>query len=286
MKNQLETGQIIAELRKQAGFTQKALAETLCVTDKAVSKWERGLACPDISLLPKLSTLLDSDIEALLSGASTIRSHLWKGVLFLDSKVLVDTIVFDKPMVYYLLSTFMLLGISEILIIGDKINIELVKKLFVNEEQFGLRLCFSVSEQIDYVDSLNSNKLFVEGSNTLVITKPLFLFAYSLTRQLHFYISLSDEIIRLKHQNGDVLPVFFINTDGWKQILSHENKKNMIQIIKEKSVIKTIGRGTICVPLTNYDQINDVANFVKFFQFYHKQQIADLKEIAINRNLV
>ena len=106
------TGKKISQLRKQAGFTQKTLADALCVTDKAVSKWERGLACPDISLLPKLSALLDADIENLLLGVSTITTHLWKGVLLLNGDILSDILIFDKPMVYYLISNFMLMGIK------------------------------------------------------------------------------------------------------------------------------------------------------------------------------
>lgn len=46
-------GEMIAALRKEQGLTQAALAEKMNVTDKAVSKWERDLSCPDINSLPK-----------------------------------------------------------------------------------------------------------------------------------------------------------------------------------------------------------------------------------------
>ena len=49
-------------------MTQKELAEKLYVTDKAVSKWERGLSLPDISLLEKLSEELEVDVSELLRG--------------------------------------------------------------------------------------------------------------------------------------------------------------------------------------------------------------------------
>ena len=45
-----KTGKFIAEKRKEQGLTQKALAEKVGVTDKAISKWERGLSYPDISV--------------------------------------------------------------------------------------------------------------------------------------------------------------------------------------------------------------------------------------------
>ncbi len=60
--------QFISELRKEKRLTQKELAEQLGVTDKAVSKWERGLSCPDISLLSKLSHLLGVTTSELLNG--------------------------------------------------------------------------------------------------------------------------------------------------------------------------------------------------------------------------
>jgi len=62
-------GEVILHLRKERGMTQRELAEQLCVTDKAVSKWERGLGCPDISLLSKLSRTLGADLATLLSGS-------------------------------------------------------------------------------------------------------------------------------------------------------------------------------------------------------------------------
>ena len=47
-------GLFISSLRKDKNMTQKELAEKLFVSDKAVSKWERGLAMPDISLIENL----------------------------------------------------------------------------------------------------------------------------------------------------------------------------------------------------------------------------------------
>ena len=66
--DQIKTGGLIRALRTQKGLTQKALAEAVGVGDKAVSKWERGLGCPDVSLLPELSRVLGVGLEALLSG--------------------------------------------------------------------------------------------------------------------------------------------------------------------------------------------------------------------------
>lgn len=61
-------GERIAELRKKQGMTQLALAEKMCVTDKAVSKWERNLSCPDVGSLPRLAEILEVSTEELIKG--------------------------------------------------------------------------------------------------------------------------------------------------------------------------------------------------------------------------
>lgn len=63
------TGALIRALRLERGMTQRGLAERMNISDKTVSKWERGLGCPDVSLLPDLSRILGVGLEHLLSGA-------------------------------------------------------------------------------------------------------------------------------------------------------------------------------------------------------------------------
>ena len=61
-------GKFIARLRKEKNMTQKDLADKLYVSDRAVSKWERGLNFPDITLLKKLSEVLGVSLTELLNG--------------------------------------------------------------------------------------------------------------------------------------------------------------------------------------------------------------------------
>ena len=65
--NKQQFGNFIAENRRAAGLTQKALAERLHVTDKAVSKWERALSYPDVTLLEPLAEALDMGVEELMA---------------------------------------------------------------------------------------------------------------------------------------------------------------------------------------------------------------------------
>ena len=55
----------LIKYRKAANLTQAELAEKINYSDKAVSKWERGVACPDMTLLPRLAVLFDVRIDAL-----------------------------------------------------------------------------------------------------------------------------------------------------------------------------------------------------------------------------
>jgi len=66
--NQIKIGRFIAERRKAAALTQMQLAEKLGITDRAVSKWERGKAMPDASLMLTLCELLGITVNDLLSG--------------------------------------------------------------------------------------------------------------------------------------------------------------------------------------------------------------------------
>lgn len=66
--DQTKIGQLIYEKRKASGMTQKQLAEKLSVSEQAVSKWERGAGCPDISSLQQICTVLGIPVEQLLKG--------------------------------------------------------------------------------------------------------------------------------------------------------------------------------------------------------------------------
>lgn len=59
-------GAKIAALRKECGMTQLELADKMGVTDKAVSKWERDLSCPDVNTIPKLAELFGVSVDELM----------------------------------------------------------------------------------------------------------------------------------------------------------------------------------------------------------------------------
>ena len=76
--------EVIANRRKELGLTQKDLAEKLNITDKAVSKWERGIACPDTAAIPKLAQILGISIEELMTAKPAETSGHRGGDYLLD----------------------------------------------------------------------------------------------------------------------------------------------------------------------------------------------------------
>ena len=73
--NQLKIGRLIAECRKKKNLTQLQLAEKLNITDKAISKWERGIAMPDTSIMLELCEILGITVNELLSGERTMADN-------------------------------------------------------------------------------------------------------------------------------------------------------------------------------------------------------------------
>lgn len=61
-------GKLIYQLRKEKNMTQKQIADVMNISDKTISKWERGQGCPDISLLKELAQILDTSVDSILSG--------------------------------------------------------------------------------------------------------------------------------------------------------------------------------------------------------------------------
>lgn len=119
-------GDLITERRKELGLTQKELADKLNITDKAVSKWERNLACPDISTVPKLAEILGVSVEELLNatgkpaqgaadgGAEQIVDLVLKAVPLAMGIALIVTSVLKKDLDVYTMAGFAGIGLFAI----------------------------------------------------------------------------------------------------------------------------------------------------------------------------
>lgn len=254
--NPIETGKLIAKLRKEAGYTQVSLAEALNVTDKAVSKWERGCGQPDTSLLPQLAKLLDCDMEILISGLSDYKDHEWTGLLILDSRGLsASTMVYDKPMIHYLLSYFLLVGITTVDIKTNPKDYDYIRNLRL--EQYGLKISFS--------QTIRENIMVVYGKSLV--------FGANLTRIFQSYMAVKD---------ASIIPV----VDDIELPIGFTHYIVDPRTIRKMAERKKMTRGMVHLQLNTEEEVKDASEFVRIYEKYHGIQIADLREIAIRRNVV
>ena len=88
----VKIGKYIAGKRKNLGLTQKQLAEKIGMSDKSVSKWERGICLPDVSLYFDLCSLLGISINEFLAGEDIVHENIEKKI----SSVLLQTVNIGK----------------------------------------------------------------------------------------------------------------------------------------------------------------------------------------------
>lgn len=278
-------GKVIADLRKEAGFTQKSLSEALSVTDKAVSKWERGLGCPDISLLPKLSVLLNTDIESIIAGDTHRVGHR-KGILILDdeTETTACTLIYDKPLVYYLFSNFLLIGVKDIMVIAGEKDKAFIQSELANGERIGLNITYS-----NRYESAND---FIGDGNVLVVFGKMILYGANITKQFQNITSQNVGGVRLVLYDGKSVPIFFCNNDLWRRTTVKlddiNDVRDLSQILNSEDgiAIRKMGRGIIGLPINTYDEAIDAAEFVRLIQKTQSQYISCVEEIAWRRGLI
>lgn len=148
--NQEKIGRFIQDKRKEAGYTQSELGEKLGVSYKAVSKWERGICMPDVSILTTLCKTLSINVSELLSGEKENKKN---------NEVVVDYLKYQKnsykkKMIIGSIILFLVI-ISSILLI-----------YFINNyNKIKIYEFFGSSENFRY-----DNILFIETQNELYLT--------------------------------------------------------------------------------------------------------------------
>lgn len=157
--NYKEIGLFISKKRKELNMTQKELANKLDVTDKAVSKWERGLGCPDISILEVLSNILGVSILELLKG----RNIEGKVIPVVEADdYLKNTINYSKKSLNKKildLLTIIIIGITSFIVI---ININHI--MYLNKEY---EYDFSNNEILEDINKIENNINKIKNTNNI-----------------------------------------------------------------------------------------------------------------------
>ncbi len=137
-------GSFIAKARKEKKLTQKELADILHITDRAVSKWERGKGCPDISLLEDLSKILDVSIIEILKGEQTNKKTKIDNEELIYSMNYVEMSLKEK-----ISSIFNIVSIVIIILISLIILFYNIKIYFYLNQNYYTNIAYSDEDSID-----------------------------------------------------------------------------------------------------------------------------------------
>lgn len=300
MIDNTKVGKAISELRQKQNLTQKQLADKLDVSDKAISKWERGIGLPDISILSTLSMALDTDIESLLDGNSSYKINDWIGVLDLsECQDIINKTINNKSVLTYMFSYYLLAGISEMYIIVDKQYQKDIKQVLKN-----------LNIKVNYID----NYSLVPNHNIMYINDSFFIYGQSLTRSYQkaldrkngitimslpshketedsIYFDSNRKVVTNKEDAIEsayyynALPIIFF-TKGTFNLLKKYNFKELYEQLYKSDILYTepMFRGLIYIPL---DKDNNIKDASKIAELIEKRdfEIANLEEIVLRRGL-
>ena len=150
-----KTGMIILEARKMLKMTQKDLADKLYVSDKAVSKWERGLCFPDISVLIPLTEILNISLYDLLRGEKVNKKEV--------EETLKNTINYSNSEINRKKKKYITISLIIIFII---VLISIMSVVFMSDNEIGAIVDRDTIHTINYyseykttLDNTNGEKL-------------------------------------------------------------------------------------------------------------------------------
>lgn len=293
----VKVGTAIKTLRSNAGYTQHQLADLMAVTDQAVSKWERGLSVPDVSIVTKLSLLLNVDVDNLLEGNITYLEKTWQGLLILKDapEIFSGSEAYGKPLVYLYLSYFMLAGIGNIFVICPERDRRYIKETIGDGSKYGIRLVF-----ISDIKELSSG-------NTMVVYNNPFVYGPNLTKYFQRAMSRPNGISVLTVAKTIGGSEILISYDNYKAIKSAEKgsveqfcapivffpKKYFIQIGKVEDTTnldplyaEPMGNGMIEYSIMDEDALWDTSSFLRYMKKRMGKDIYDLNEIARKRKFI
>ena len=299
-------GNAIAFLRKRAGYTQKDLANRIGISDKAVSKWERGVSLPDIALLGKLSILLDTDTDSLLSGNVIHHDRRWSGILKINENpcgIHAGTMIFDKPLVYFLLGYFMLVGIKNIQIECDSASRDFIRREIGSGERFGIHVTFDD----DFKDP--SNYMVILGRSIIYGVDQTRFFQRAMVHPDRFTVlslpkgmrdtrdgltfDAEKRIVEDGHEdqvttqyNYYNMPIFFCTSKQLESIGGIEGLSSNAFDGIDDIYTEVLDRGYVELPVNTWEDVSEASAFIKTIQKACGMEVYCLEEIAWRRGMI
>lgn len=174
--DQDKIGKFIAECRKEKSFTQAALAEQLGITDRAVSKWERGKNMPDLSIMPDLCELLGISVNELLTGEhiemEDYRNTAEQNLLELTKKEMLNNkklLSLEKVIGYTSTVSFMLLIFSASFAVDDvkwRVGMILMGSIIL---AIGMVYCLRIEHDAGYYQCPNCGWRYVPSMKAVFL---------------------------------------------------------------------------------------------------------------------
>lgn len=308
-----KVGKAISYLRKRAGYTQKDLAERIGISDKAVSKWERGQGLPDVGYLRKLSILLDTDTDSLLAGDVVHHDVNWSGVIVLDHNeygIYSGTIIYDKPLIYFLLSYFLLVGIKFITVVASKEDKNYIDKTIGDGKDYGININ-TVTGGLDKVEINQGNVMFVYGRcflygvdqtrffqkammnrdqvTMLVLPKKMNNSSsrVSIGQNRKVINSTSEEPLKTQYDFSDI-PILFFPAQLLKSFSLSTSIRSFITAYANthEIYVQMLDRGFVEIEVDDWNSLQEAATFLKIVQDKCGMNVYCLEEVAWRRGFI
>ena len=292
-----KVGKAIRTLRRIEGYTQHQLALSMGVTDQAVSKWERGLSIPDVSIVTKLSDLLNIDVDTLLEGNINYIEKDWQGYLILKDtgSVFSGSEIYGKPLVYFFLGYFMLAGIGDIHISCPERDRVFIEENIGDGSQYGISLQFTEKPED------------LEPGNTMVVYNNPFVYGPNLTKCFQRSMSRQNGISVLTVDKTIGGSEIMVSYDNYKSVKTPKRddyiqfcapivffpKRFFSQLGNVESITELdplyaepMWNGMIEYSITDLDSLWDTSSFVRFLEKTMGKDIYNLEEIAVKRKFL
>ena len=274
-----KSGKFIAKLRKEKNMTQEQLAEKMGVSINAVSKWERGLSFPDVSLYKKLCKELGINIEELINGEKDKSEEAKEKAIILTVKEK-EKIKKKSNKILVLFILFFIIILSSFVYFNNTSKVNLV-----NDSDYLYDEVINFIKEKEFDENPDSNyddfNVFYSYHGFGVEKKHSYKYVYMWIYQQSYYIESEEFGGGLAISSGSSMPVKAIFKDNKLQDIIYPKDGS-----EYVSSIKKMFPGIIKYQVLNYDKeknINKLFNEVEQKKnIYYDYLNLDMSRITID----